>query len=176
MKELIARALAGDRQAERQLFERLTVRFRYIAKRYIKDDDAEDIVQDACVTIIEKYKTQQYSSGFEAWAYGVLKMKIGNYLQKLKTVRKNIVDRQAMDSQAAAVSSHEGIELKRMLIRCLKKIYNTHPHYARVLNLAHQGYSTDEICGMLQIKPNYMYVILNRGRKMLKKCLENDEV
>jgi RNA polymerase sigma factor (sigma-70 family) len=176
MKELIARAIAGDSHAEREIFERLTVRFRFIAKRYMRDENAEDVAQDACLTILQKYKKQNFETGFEAWAYGVLRMKIGNFLQKQATVKKNIADGQMIENQAEISQSREDFELRRRLLLCLKKINRSHHLYARVLNLTHQGYTTDEICGMLQIKSNYLYVILNRGRKMLRKCLDAGEV
>ena len=176
MNELIKKALAGDKQAEKEIFERLTVRFRFIAKRYIAKDDAEDIAQEACVTIIEKYKDETFDKGFEPWAYGVLRMKIGNYFQRMATVKKNIVDKEHAIDRKEAISEDSRLDLRLSLINCLKKINVAHPQYARALNLVHQGYTTDEVCDMLQIKSNYLYVILNRGRKMLKTCLESTEV
>ena len=88
MKQLLERALVGDKEAEKELFQYLFVRFKLFAKQKGRGvQDAEDIAQEACVTILEKYKSQSFTAGFEAWAYGVLRMKIGNFLQK-KAARK----------------------------------------------------------------------------------------
>jgi RNA polymerase sigma factor (sigma-70 family) len=174
ISDLVEKAIAGDERAEKELFENLTVRFRYLAKRYMKTEDVEDVTQEACLTILQKYKKQEYAKSFEAWAYGVLKMKIGNYLQNLGTRKKNIADAnsEVIERLASGEPKEDNLDLSERLVTCLKKINEKHPRYVRVLNLVHQGYKTEEICEMLDIKPNYFYVILNRGRKMLRECLK----
>ena len=85
MNQLVAKAKAGDKKAKNELFQYLFIRFNLFAKRKVREDkDAEDLAQEACMTIIEKYKTEKFTVNFQAWAYGVLKMKIGNYLQSKK--------------------------------------------------------------------------------------------
>ncbi len=175
IKDLINKALDGDKKAESEIFARLTVRFKYFAKRYIAEEDAEDIAQEACVTIIEKYKTETFERGFESWAYGVLKKKLGNHFQRKATEKKNIV-KGDIDNRPAISTEDSNPGLKVQLIKCLKKINSINPRYARALNLVHLGYDTDEICRMLEIKPNYLYVLLNRGRNMLRSCLNSNEV
>ncbi|NIO21904.1 MAG: hypothetical protein GTN76_14535, partial [Candidatus Aenigmarchaeota archaeon] len=88
MDELLSKAREGDEKAERELFQYLFVRFKALAKRRIGEGEAEDIAQEACLTVLEKYKTQTFTKGFETWAYGVLKMKIGNYMQGLMVKQK----------------------------------------------------------------------------------------
>jgi DNA-directed RNA polymerase specialized sigma24 family protein len=79
---LLKRALAGDQGAEAELFQTLSLRFTAIAKRRIREKEAaEDIAQDACATILHKYKSESFTVSFAAWAFGVLWMKIGNHLQ-----------------------------------------------------------------------------------------------
>jgi RNA polymerase sigma factor (sigma-70 family) len=176
MEELLARALAGDKYAENQLFDFLLVRFRHFAKQHIRTADVEDLAQEACLTVLEKYKTEKFSKSFQAWAYGVLKMKIGNYLQAAAIKRKNMADGQIDEENTANILRTVDFDLKRRLMNCMKKINKVNPRYTRVLNLVHQGYSTDEISEMLQINRNNYYVILNRGRKMLKACLKTDRI
>ncbi len=167
--ELVNRAIGGDREAERRLFERLAVRFRYVAKRYAVGADAEDLVQDACTTIFEKFRTETFTRGFYPWSYGVLRMKIGNYLQH----KKRRGDRQ--------IALHEGIpdgsssgdsSLRRLLLECLGQMVRSKPRYARILNLSHQGYTTDQICSRLKMNANQYYVALNRSRSRLRACLK----
>jgi len=176
MEELLAKALTGDKNAENQLFAYLLVRFRHFAKQYIQMTDAEDVAQEACLTILEKYKTERFSKSFQAWAYGVLKMKIGNYFQSADSRRKKIADSQSFEPNVVDISQTANLDLKRKLMNCMKKINKVNPRYTRVLNLVQQGYKTDEITQMLQINRNNYYVILNRGRKMLKTCLESDRI
>jgi len=58
------------------------------------------------------------------------------------------------------------------LLRCLKDVLKVKRQYARALNLKYQGYSTEEICGRLGVKRGDLYVILNRGRAVLRECLD----
>lgn len=176
MDELLARVRAGDPEAERRIFQILHVRFRRLAKRRVRNEtSAEDIAQDACTTVLEKYKTEEFTVGFEAWAYGVLRMKIGNYLQKLRTERDGLSVESEIEAMPA-VGGDVDSELKMRLLDCLKKILEVNSKYARALNLTYQGYKTDEICQKLGIVPSHFYVVLNRGRSMLRLCLDKGEV
>jgi len=176
MESLIAKAREGDEKAEKELFQYLFVRFKSIAKRRIGKSEAEDIAQEACVTVLQKYKNETYTKGFEAWAYGVLKMKIGNYIQGLMVKQKSLASESDADQTLINSSPEPDYNLKRKLLDCLKQMIKHNPLYARVLNFIHQGYQTSEICERLKIKPNNFYVILNRGRGILKTCLETGSI
>ena len=177
MDRLLERAKAGDHQAEKQLFEILRARFMTIAKRRVwEEEEAKDVVQEACVTVLQKYKTEAFREGFRAWAYKVLRMKIGNYLQ-LKEVRQ---ERYVHESSAEALPEFAVYEpdwdLETALIDCLRKIVKFHPRYARALSLSYQGYKADEICNRLQVTRSNLYSLLSRSRAMLSRCLETGRV
>ena len=46
----------------------------------------------------------------------------------------------------------------------------------REKNLIQQGYKSDEICRKLRVTPNNFYVILSRGRQLMKMCLEEGSI
>lgn len=172
LNNLVIKARKGDAEAEKQLFQYLRVRFEYLAKkRLLKKEDAEDIAQEACLTVLEKYKTADFHGHFNAWALKVLRNKIGNYLQG-KCVRDNKVagsiDAGALSDRVHAPNDSSSVS---EITDCLRKLIAAFPRYARALNLVHQGFTTDDICRRLDIKPNNLYVILNRGRRILKECL-----
>lgn len=175
MENLLTRARNGDKSAETELFQFLLVRFHYLAKRKGLGDDAGDIAQDACLTVLEKYREADLEGSFEAWAYGILKRKIGNYYQHREVHRRVILEDEGSKSvmDYPAKTSHP--ETKRRLYRCLQKLIQGFPRYARALNLIHQGYKTDEICQRMAVKPGNLYVILNRGRQILSDCLKARE-
>lgn len=177
MDELLAQARQGDEAAERKLFQNLFERFSLFAKTKIqREAEAEDIAQEACLTVLEKYKTQTFPSGFIPWAHGVLKMKIGNYLQKTAIRRKTLVSSATASGKEGASSLATDPEFRRQLTECIRKIARANRRYARVLNLMYQGYETDEICDRLKLNRNTVYIILSRGRSMLRTCLETGEV
>jgi RNA polymerase sigma factor (sigma-70 family) len=173
VNHLLELARNGDGEAEKQFIKILFVRFVAIAKRRVGNkDDAEDIAQEACSTVLAKYKVDLSIVNFEAWAYGVLRMKIGNHMQK-KTTRQEcpLPATESHDSTEALTQQYDP-ELGLRLNDCVRKLIVVFPRYARVLNLIHQGYKSDEVCKKLKISPNNMYVILSRGRSMLKQCLD----
>ncbi len=177
MNHLIARAKAGDLDAEKQLFQILRARFMTIAKRRVwKDDEAEDVVQEACVTVLEKYKTAEFREGFRAWAYSVLRMKIGNYLQS-KKIREGEFDlRSGAEKLSEPKVYQPDWDLETTLIDCLRKIVKVNPRYARVLSLSYQGYRAEEICHRLRVTRSNLYSLLSRSRAMLNNCLETGKV
>jgi DNA-directed RNA polymerase specialized sigma24 family protein len=126
------------------------------------------------MTVLEKYKTEQFTIGFAAWAHGVLKMKIGNYMQsRQRHHNRNAAHAESIDMIASKESNPS---LRRFLIDCLHKLCQFNRIYGRVLNLHHQGFSTEDICRKLDLEANHLYVSLNRGRSLLKACLEEKGV
>ena len=173
MEELANKAIAGDAAAEQQLFAKLLERFRYIAKLRIGEEHCDDLAQEAATTVFEKYKTENFSVSFQAWAHGVLRMKIGNQLQK----KKRSIDREAdMGEDFDPAQKAPDSDLKRFLLDCLQQLIGVKREYARILNLAHHGFTTAEICERAGITANNYYVTLSRGRVMLKDCLETKGV
>lgn len=150
----------------------LLVRFSLLAKRRIEGDDALDIAQDACLTVIEKYRTEAPAEKFEAWAYGILKRKIGNYYQKRSVREKVMAETERIEEYPEPGVRQEEAYLRRALLHCLKTLTREFPQYARVINMVYQGYDTNEVCQRLGLKPGYVYVILNRGRGLLQACLK----
>lgn len=177
MEHLLARAKAGDQDAEKQLFQVLRARFMNIAKRRVwEKEEAEDVVQEACITVLQKYKAEEFREGFRAWAYSVLRMKIGNYLQS-KEVRQEEFGRDASAETLSVPARYElDWDLETALIDCLRKIVKVYPRYARVLSLSYQGYKAEEICNRLQVTRANLYSLLSRSRAMLSKCLETGKV
>jgi RNA polymerase sigma-70 factor, ECF subfamily len=172
LHELVRRAREGDLAAEQTVLDHLRVRFVFLAKRRTGSRDAEDLAQEACLTVAQKYRSLASDVGFEPWAYSVLRNKIGNLLQQRERDRRYFGETPG-DIDGAMDTTDAVPDLKRQLLICLRRIGRVLPQYVRVLNLMYQGYGTEEICERLQVKPNHLYVLLHRARKALKDCMEN---
>ncbi len=171
MNYLFLKAQNGDKTAEDKIFKFLFVRFCYLAKQRVGEGACEDIAQDACLTILEKYPSLNGSVQFEPWAYQVLRNKIGNYYQKLASEANYIInDGKIVEFAHPKVTNPN---LRMHILDCLRKIHKANPRYYQVLTLVSEGYKTEEISEKLQIKPNNLYVILNRSRKLLRDCLKS---
>ena len=173
LDDFLHRARQGDPAAEDDIYDYLFVRFVHIAKCKIgSEQDAEDIAQSACLTVLDKYKTCNFEKGMAAWAYGVLKMKIGNYLQSARVRREVTAEGLHDGSSALTAVAPDNPHLRASLLECLKLLIKENQRYARVLNLRYHGYDTDEICRRLEITRNNLYVITSRSRDALRECLE----
>ena len=175
INELFKEAYRGNKEAEKELFLNLTVRFKVITRlRVSNSEDAKDIIQDVLTVVSRKYKGLTEDVNFVAWAHQVLKFQIMKYYKKVST------DNRRSKNLADEVISSTGWEpnpmLRDKLIHCLRKINKKNSLYARILNMHFQGYVTEEICQKLKIKSNYCYVILLRARSMIELCLEKGEV
>ena len=78
---LCAAALARDARAEAALFATLRERFLAVAKRRVREDDLEDLVQDALRIVHQKHGQRQPGPGILVWSLAVLRNVIGNYYQ-----------------------------------------------------------------------------------------------
>ena len=171
MHELLKEAKEGNVLAEEELFRRLLVRFTAIAKRRIGDEHAGDIAQEACMTVLQKYRKTDFKTSFEAWAYRIVRNKILNHFQTVQRQRKmTSLDSSRFHLDLPASPPQEN-DLKQELIVALKRISRRHPRYARMIVLSYQGYNGEEICRRLKISRNNFYVSLKRGRTMLKESL-----
>lgn len=174
INSLYENARSGDLDARDQLFKFLSVRFRLIAyQRIWSKSDSEDVAQEALMVVAQNIMKIDIRKSFSAWAGKILDNRILTYINK-KQSQQTLKNELQLNSGTSG-TSNPSYDLKRRLITCLKKIELVNSRYFRILNLHGQGYSTDEVCTMLKIKPSNCYVILSRARSMLEKCLETGD-
>ncbi len=174
MERLITRVRERDETADEQLFEILSVRFRVLAKRRVDADAVEDVAQEACLTVLEKLRSGVRPENFMAWAYDILRNKIGNYYQHREVQRRVIARTPRIEELSSSGSSESLSRTRRRLLGCIRQLVLRKPLLARALVLVYQGHDTDEICERLGVKPEYLYVLLGRARNMLRDCLKGE--
>lgn len=166
---------AGNAAAERELFERLSESFRLFAQHKLGDTrDAEEAVQEALMTIVQKHSSTEIDTSFKAWAYRILRNKILDCYRAGKHRRNRFAPMSGQESVDSRSDSDPG--LKQRLLDCLRKIAVINVRFTRVLSLHYQGYTTDEVCERLTLSRNGVYILLSRARTMLKFCLEEGNV
>jgi RNA polymerase sigma factor (sigma-70 family) len=148
-------------------FREIRVRFLQLAKRRVGERDAEDVAQEACLTVFEKCRELPQGVNLPAWALQVLRNKIGNCLMRRARSVEAAGEGQLWEFAAAGESA-----LEARLIDCLHRVSRFNRRYARTLNLIFAGYSADEISRRLDISRGSLYVLLHRARYQLRKCLE----
>ena len=170
MRDTFAKALAGDKAAEKQLFRYLFDRFCAVTKYRGYGDECEDLAQEACVIVLTKYRQLPPDAQFEPWAMAVLRNVIGNHMQRKDTVEKYMTGTEYHPDAVAVPATDAHLRLR--LIQCLTELQRYHRRYYEALRLIHDGYTTDEISSRMGISKTNLYTILNRSRKALKDCLD----
>ncbi len=164
----------GDRSAEKQLFDALTVSFRLFAGHKIQNrDDAEEVVQEALMVIARRYQEIEFEVSFAAWANKVLENTVLKYYRS-KGVRQRVFDG-TTDGMDEGASYQVDPMLKARLLDCLREVSKTRLRHARILTLHFQGFTVAEICRRLSITVNNFYVTLMRARNLLAECLQKGE-
>jgi len=165
----------GDSNAEGALFALLSARFRYFAEHKIESrDDAEEIVQEALKTILDKYRDIEFTTSFAAWAYKVLDNKILAYFRRSTVQRERM--KGSTDADETPVMTVEETALERQLLECLRKLHAANRRHARVLNLHYLGFTVEEICRRVDVTRNNLYSLLHRARARLADCLETGDM
>ena len=174
---LHSNACGGDPQAVDELFEVLSSRFRLFAHQKIRNRvDAEEVVQNALMTVYREYNRMTFTTSFSAWACKVLDNRILGYFRtrKRESMRLDPQVSQNLESLKTGAVTDPGV--KRKLLSCLRRLCRRNIRYARVLLLHYQGYKTKEICSRMNMKPETFYSALSKARAMLEDCLESPEV
>ena len=134
--------------------------------------DAEDIVHDTIVVILEKFGDFEPGTDFLAWARSIAYHRVGNFIQKKRATAAGVFDDQLRASVAAEWERSEVGESKRhqALQDCLEQL----PDRSRRLLLARYepGGNAAGAAELLGYSTQAAYKALARLRNGLAECIE----
>jgi RNA polymerase sigma-70 factor (ECF subfamily) len=175
-EELIKKAIARDSGAIEALYDRyapllLSVCFRYCGNR----DDAEDILHDGFIKIIQKIETFKIRSdgSLEAWMRRIVVNTALNFLRS-RQKEKNFVD---IDPILDKIDQHEeegpdpeSIYLQVEREKIMELICELPAGYRTVFNLyVFEQYGHREIADLLKCSENTSKSQLSKARALLRK-------
>jgi len=170
-RELLLECQRNDRNAQRQVYEKMAGKIYSVCKRYLKnDEDIEEVLADTFYKIFTKIHQLQNPDIFESWAR---KIAVNECLQKLrsqKALHITLEDSHAFSSESAT----ESISFEKDVLSLL----NFLPEGCRaIFNLfAIEGYPHKEIATMLSISEGTSKSQLNFARKRLQELLVNQNI
>ena len=173
------------------------VLYTYALVRVRKPDTAEELVQETFLAALHGRQQFQGRSSEKTWLVGILKHKIIDYFRK-ESRRQSQTKNETQDHLGEKIFDHKGkwtggperwdldpsksLEQKeffKVLHQCLLKLP---PRLAQVFVLRElDGLGTKEICEVMHISANNLWVMLYRARTLLRQHLEhmwfgNDEL
>ncbi len=169
-QQLIAGCLQGERKAQESLYNRYASAMLGVCMRYLgRQDEAEDVMQEAFVRIFEKLDTFRGESGLQTWMTRIMVNFSLNYLRQRKALlalnEEDAPELATMESQQA----HQSLDAAVVMAA----IGQLPARYRTVLNLfAIEGYSHAEIGQMLGISESTSRSQFTRARQMLDKKLQ----
>lgn len=163
--DLVLRAQNNDYRAYEQLYRMHVGRVFALCARLCKDRDmAEDLAQDAFVQAWRKLDSFRGDSSFGSWLYRIATNTVLSYLRK----QKHFLHSLDIDDVPPEVTIDETD--KRMgLERAIEQL----PDGARAVFVLYslEGYTHDEIAGLLKIAQGSSKAQLHRARQLLKGYL-----
>lgn len=170
--------------------------YRYAMVRVRDSAVAEDLVQETLLAAITSAGTHEGRSSERTWLAGIMKHKVVDYFRRIaRTAEVQIAaedDRSELDLfektgiwhghwredhapvswPVDAIGLLESQEFCEVFDRCLSRLPR---QMAMAFTLREiDGLSTDEICEILDVSPNNLWVILHRGRAKLRQLLETE--
>lgn len=133
---------------------------------------AEDIAADAFAVTFIKPRSFASESAFRAFLYKVARNKAIDYLRK----NKRIVSCDDVERELSADSEREIFERDKNR-RLYIAMQSLKTEYKDVLFLLYiDGFSVDEVCTIMQLKPKQVYNLNERAKKSLRKILVSEDI
>ncbi len=162
---LIEACCSNDRKAQRDVYNILSGKLYSSSLKYASsNEDAQDILQDAFITIFKKIHQFNHNGSFEGWCRRiVINTALARYRSnKIKTVDEDRIRNLEVDVEVDEV---EDISLKELL----SLIQELPDRYRLVFSLyTLDGYSHQEIAEVMKISVGTSKSNLSRARLILQ--------
>lgn len=165
----IERAKAGDRSAQRELYETNVDRIYRVAFRLAGDEDlARDFTQEAFIRAFQRLGDFRGDSAFSTWLHAIAVSVALNGLRKVKRLRTRETALEDAES-LGHTSRHADPDLRDRLYRAIDAL----PEGYRTVFVLHdvEGYTHEEIGQMLGIQAGTSKAQLFRARGRLRESL-----
>jgi len=167
--QLIAKVRAGDRHAERALYDGHVDRVYRLAYRMTGDDDlARDLTQETFIRAFDRLEQFRGEAALSTWIRAIAVTVILNGLRKVTRFRRREV---ALDEARDVTGGKTRAEpdLRSHLYRAIEEL----PAKYRMVVVMHdiEGYTHEEIAAAMGSQPGTSKAQLSRARARLRDAL-----
>ncbi len=179
-KQLVERAKQGDRAAISELVNTYSERIYNLALRILRNrEDAEDVLQETFITVIEKIHSFDGRSGFFTWVYRIATNASLMRLRKNKMVFQQLNDnpdfQESIESRVFIDWSEDPSlniydqEVKKKLDEAINKLSDIYRSVFILRDI--EGLSIKETSAILNITEENVKIRLRRARQFLRDYL-----
>ncbi len=165
--------------------------YGFAMSRLRNPEAAQDCVQDTLLAGIKALKSFDGSRDIKFWLRGIMRNKIVDQIRK--SIKENKVDIEAEDEallesfwfkysgiattnpdpwQFNPRKYYDNSEFWVVFDSCIKEVKEP-ARQAFILRVL-EDKTTEEVCKLLDVTPNYLWVLLHRARQQLKQLLETN--
>jgi RNA polymerase sigma-70 factor (ECF subfamily) len=170
--ELIARVLAGDRLAGRELYDAHAARVFRLAYRLTGDAElAREFTQDTFVRAFQRLADFRGEAAFSTWIHRITITVVANAMRKVRRLRERETDLTDLDAHDPAHASTRRLDpdLRERLAKAIDAL----PEIYRTTLIMHdmEGYTHTEIAGVLGVAEGTCKSRLSAARAQLRAAL-----
>ena len=167
-KQLLKKAIKGNRDAQRTIYEKFASKMLSVCRQYIKDVHfAEDVMVNGFVKVFKNLSDFEHRGSFEGWIRRIMVRESISYLRKKQFV---VFDNEVLERKERfeeEVTSLIDVDEVQQLIDALPE------GYKMVFVLyAVEGYKHNDIAKLLEITEGTSKSQLFKARKMLQENLK----
>lgn len=169
-EQLITQCIAGNRNAQRLLYERFAPAMFGVCRRYVQNQtDAEDVLVTGFYKVFAHLHGFEGKGSLEGWIRRIMVNEALAFIRQ-QNAKKNLTWDELDPTYQAHANEQTDDKLNEAEI--LQLLHHLPPGYRTVFNLyAIEGYGHEEIADMLQISINTSKSQLLKARRMLQKLL-----
>ena len=194
--DLIAKLRAGDEPAFAMLVDRYHAAMRRLARTFVSTDAAADeVVQDTWIVVLDGIAKFEERSSFKTWLFRILVNRARTKgVREARTVPASSLapddegDPSAVDparfDQRGMWSTPPGrwdgdtpeaLVLRQELVTVLEQAIRGLPERQRTVVVLRDvlGWTSDEVCNVLELEETNQRVLLHRARSRLREMLED---
>ncbi len=164
IKQLIKRCKNKELKAQKALYELYSSKLFSLSLKYCKNyAEAQDVLQDAFISIYENIHQFKHKGSFEGW---MKRITINTALGRYRNQKVFALNHEENIVQPENDFVNQGISLQELL-KCIQELPN---RYRMVFNLyVLDGFSHKEIAKIMNISEGTSKSNLARGRQILKE-------
>jgi RNA polymerase sigma-70 factor (ECF subfamily) len=175
---LIARCAIADQTALKELFDRLGPYLNGVAFRIVRSEDASnDVLQAAFIQIWQNASSYRpHLSKPLTWLTSIVRYRALDRFTQEKSLRAKFNSElseeefTSIPGDSCPLQAASADQTRNAIVKCLE---NLSERIKESIELAYlQGYSRDEIAGLMNTNSNTVKSWLHRGAQRLKQCLE----
>lgn len=175
LRILIQKCVEKDREGQRELYALLSPVLYGICLKYMKNKaEADDVFQDAFITLFQKIDQYKFKGSFEGWAKRIFVNEALEVLRKKqRRLHVAIEDADLNDNIEDGANEPSTITLSQNEL--LKHIQQLPDNYRMVFNLfVFEGYDHKIIADKLQMAVGTSKSLLSRAKAMLRSKINEE--